>query len=215
MVGTVFVALVAATALTPTAALAQRAPGGGRGMSAGQGAIGVPSGRVPGQRFAHGSFGPGAHGHHRFGHGHHGRFAGFAPSTWYAPGPYYYPQAVYDTRPVYTYAPPMYNGATLAPSRPMSTVVEYPTGRYELRGDGYVTPYHWIWIPNAPPAPPTPASPAHRPEPAGPPASAKAEPPAKTTVYRWTDTEGVLHFTDQLDSVPLRYRAQARSARPS
>jgi hypothetical protein len=42
-------------------------------------------------------------------------------------------------------------------------VVSYPTGRYELRGDGTaVAPYYWIWVPASAPAtvaapPPAPA----------------------------------------------------------
>jgi hypothetical protein len=39
-----------------------------------------------------------------------------------------------------------------APAYP--TVVQYPHGRYELRGDGYRTPYQWVWVPNPPPPPP-------------------------------------------------------------
>ncbi len=49
---------------------------------------------------------------------------------------------------------------------PASTVVQYPTGRYELRGDGVSVPYYWVWIPvnpviAAPALPPvgTPAPP--------------------------------------------------------
>src|SRR2546427_5342754 len=33
---------------------------------------------------------------------------------------------------------------------PMPSVVEYPHGRYELRGDGVTAPYAWVWIPNPP-----------------------------------------------------------------
>ena len=41
------------------------------------------------------------------------------------------------------------------------TVVQYPNGRYELRGDGVYTAYQWVWIANAPlPPPPPPAPPA-------------------------------------------------------
>ena len=58
---------------------------------------------------------------------------------------------VYVERPVYyqrVYVPP-----TAPPTYP--TVVQYPHGRYELRGDGIQTPYQWVWIPNPPPpAPP-------------------------------------------------------------
>ena len=30
---------------------------------------------------------------------------------------------------------------------PVEYVVSYPEGRYELRGDGAATPFHWVWIP--------------------------------------------------------------------
>ena len=37
-------------------------------------------------------------------------------------------------------------------------VVNYPSGRYELYGDGVQTPYYWVWIPagSTLPAPPPP-----------------------------------------------------------
>lgn len=37
-------------------------------------------------------------------------------------------------------------------------VVNYPSGRYELYGDGTTTPYYWVWVPagTALPAPPPP-----------------------------------------------------------
>ena len=41
---------------------------------------------------------------------------------------------------------------------PTVTVVPYPNGRYELRGDGMTVPYYWAWVPAqlyiAPPPPP-------------------------------------------------------------
>ena len=47
---------------------------------------------------------------------------------------------------------------------PTVTVVQYPHGRYELRGDGVRVPYHWAWIPIQyyayAAAPPPPAPPA-------------------------------------------------------
>jgi len=39
------------------------------------------------------------------------------------------------------------------PGRSYANTVEYPHGRYELRGDGMGTPYRWVWVPNAPPPP--------------------------------------------------------------
>jgi clan AA aspartic protease (TIGR02281 family) len=35
-------------------------------------------------------------------------------------------------------------------------------------------------------------------------------PPAGAEIYRWTDEEGRLHFTEQLSKVPPRYREQAK-----
>jgi len=46
--------------------------------------------------------------------------------------------------------------APLPPPPPVPTVVHYPHGRYELRGDGLAMAYHWVWIPNPPPPPPAP-----------------------------------------------------------
>ncbi len=194
------VALAAAAALTPSSALAQRMHGAG----------GVSSGHAAGHHFASGS-GSRSHFHHGF--GHRGPVVVFASPFWYGSDPYYYPPAAYD--PGFGYGAASYGAAAAAPPPPMPTVVQYPTGRYELRGDGYTMPYQWIWIPNPPSAPPPSAPPAFQPAPSAPPASTKPEPPGNTTVYRWTDAEGVVHFTDRLDTVPARYRTQARSTRAS
>ena len=37
-------------------------------------------------------------------------------------------------------------------------VVNYPSGRYELYGDGTTTPYYWVWVPAGAtlPVPPPP-----------------------------------------------------------
>ncbi len=71
--------------------------------------------------------------------------------------------------PVYGSPPPprMSQGVALRPppasySTPpasYSTTVQYPHGRYELRGDGVYTAYQWVWTPNAPPPPAAPSSP--------------------------------------------------------
>ena len=74
-------------------------------------------------------------------------------------GPAFYPRPVYAA-PVYLAAPP-YQVVYAAPPTvyvqppppPAPTVVYYPQGRYELRGDGVATAYHWVWIPNPPPPP--------------------------------------------------------------
>jgi hypothetical protein len=57
---------------------------------------------------------------------------------------------------------------------PTTTVVQYPNGQYELRGDGVSVPYYWVWVPYqlaaAPPPPPIPAGAAASvPAPPGPP----------------------------------------------
>jgi hypothetical protein len=69
------------------------------------------------------------------------------------PSAYPAPAATYSASPAYvrqTYAAP-------APVQP----IQYPHGRYELRGDGIATAYQWVWIPNpAIPSPPPAAPPA-------------------------------------------------------
>lgn len=63
------------------------------------------------------------------------------------------PVAYYAYPPVY--AVPVYTvPAQVVTVAPAPTVVQYPHGRYELRGDGVTTPYSWVWIPNPPPPPP-------------------------------------------------------------
>lgn len=116
-----------------------------------------------------------------------------APVVVYALPPVLYaaPPVVYTPPPVAYYAPP----AVAPPS--LSQVIEYPHGRYELRGDGITTPYQWVWIPNPPPPPPPAAPP---PEP-----STQQTPPAsKSEVYSWTDERGVTTWTDQRDKIPVR-----------
>src|SRR5207249_4668539 len=56
-------------------------------------------------------------------------------------------------------------GRTVMLEAPTVTVVNYSTGRYELRGDGVNVPYYWAWVPfytyaATPPVPAYPASPA-------------------------------------------------------
>ena len=190
--------LAAVAALSPSTALAQRMHGGGGG--------GMSSGSSVGHHFVGGSR---SHFHHGFGNR---GFVFVAPPFWYGDDPFYYPSATYD--PSITYGGAGY-GTAAAPPPTMPMIVYYPTGRYELRGDGYTQPYQWIWIPNPPSAPPSAPPPSSQPEPPAPPASSRPEPPGNTAVYRWTDGDGVLHFTDRLDTVPARYRPQGKSSRPS
>jgi len=139
-------------------------------------------------------------------------YAYAAPPAYYSTPSYAAPS--YDSSSYYpppvAYASPGGGTVALAPSpRPMQTVVEYPSGRYELRGDGVTTPYTWVWIPNPPPAPPMAPPPAGAPSPGDPP------PGRKSQIYRWIDGQGTVHVTDSLDAVPRPYRAQATQAPPS
>lgn len=139
----------------------------------------------------------------------------YAPPPVYYAAPAYYPPPAYYDSPV-SYDPETVYGPPPAPvpppePPPMPSVVEYPNGRYELRGDGVTTPFTWVWIPNPPPPPP-PAPPA---PPAGAPSGGDPSPARRTELYRWVDEQGVAHWTDRLDWVPERYRAHARQSRPS
>jgi hypothetical protein len=212
--GIVLVIAVAALAVAPIDALAQRMGGGAR--SGGQG-----GGSHGGFRGGSHQGGPGGRSfaHRRFG----GGFVVFAPPFWYGSDFSYDPGSAYP--PAAAYGPAVYPGVggpgmggtlALAPSAQSTpSVIEYPTGRWELRGDGFTIPYRWVWIPNPPSAPPSPTSPSGEPGAPAPPTSSRPEPPGNTKIYRWTDGQGVLHLTDRLDTVPERYRAQARASRPS
>ena len=121
--------------------------------------------------------------------------------------PYYGdPPVAYD--PAVVYAPPegMVSAVPAPPSLP--PVIEYPTGRYELRGDGVTMPYLWVWVP-APPPPPPAAPPEAPPPPPGPPATPDQS-PASHDLYRFTDEQGVMNWTDRWDSIPEQYRSQVK-----
>ena len=100
------------------------------------------------------------------------------PAPSYAPPPSYAPAS---------YAPAVPPPAPAAPPEPR--VVEFDTGRYEMRGDGLREPYVWVWVPRAPSLPPGVAP----------------RPPA--TIYRWTDDNGVTTLTDDPNKVPPQFRA--------
>ncbi len=161
--------------------------------------------------------------HHPFFH-HHRFFRGFVPfgalgstvvyvaPSWGCSDFYGYgsPCASYDP---YSYYPPPVTHTSVPPGPgtmatvvlapaptqpPPPNVVEFPSGRYELRGDGMTVPYTWVWIPNPPSAPPSTAAPSA----------------SRNQLYRWTDEEGVLHATDRLEVVPPKYRSQAEQTPP-
>ena len=113
----------------------------------------------------------------------------------------YASQAAYDPPPVY--AQPAVQAIPPVPPPPMPEVVEFSTGRYQLRGDGAGTAYSWVWIPNPPSAPP---------------ADAQGVPPAQpphVRLYRWTDDQGVVHLTNLWEEVPPQYRQQMKPPQTS
>ncbi|HMH51120.1 MAG TPA: hypothetical protein VK548_12870 [Candidatus Acidoferrum sp.] len=124
-------------------------------------------------------------------------------SGYYDPSAYSVPPVSYS--PPVSYGPAMGGAVTLVPSAPTSaptpSVVEFPTGRYVLQGDGTTVPYSWVWIPNPPTAPPAAAP------------SSSREPSSGRQLYRWTDEAGVAHWTDRWDAVPPPYRAEAQQPR--
>jgi len=114
------------------------------------------------------------------------------PPVVYSPPPVIYaPPAAYAPPPPPPYAPASFAPAPPpAPSAPPEpSVVEFDSGRYEMRGDGIREPYVWVWVPKAPSAPP----------------GMPPRPPA--TVYRWTDERGVVTLTDDLNKVPPEFRS--------
>jgi len=82
------------------------------------------------------------------------RFRPLVPFALGYPGALYPPLDYYDT-PVYY--PPTAGAIPLnepgTPSAPDE--IQYPGGRYELRGDGVTRGYVWVWVPDPPSAPPT------------------------------------------------------------
>ncbi len=111
-------------------------------------------------------------------------FGKFGVPVAYVTGPAFYEPLMYAEP-----APPAVAAAPVAPPPPERDVIQYSDGRQELRGDGVVTPYRWVWIPNPPP----------------PPRSGRDE-----RLYAWIDEQGELHVTDRWERVPERYRAQAK-----
>ena len=84
-----------------------------------------------------------------------------APAVVVAPPPAYYaPSPAYSAPPAAYSAPPAYPRQTYAaPAPAQPTVIQYPHGQYELRGDGIAIAYQWVWIPNPTIAPPPPGAP--------------------------------------------------------
>ena len=128
----------------------------------------------------------------------------YAPPPYYDSSADYTPAVSYTPAPAYAAPPPMGDVSVTPSPTPMQTVVEYPHGKYVLRGDGVTTPYQWVWIPNPPAPPPAPGTPA----PSG------KTPGPQGKIYRWMDDQGAVHLTDSLERVPKQFRSQA-TAQPS
>jgi len=134
---------------------------------------------------------------------------GFYGPSGYWPNDYGAPPSYYSGPP--DYGAPSYD-SSLSPAVPdgslsqPSGVVEFPTGRYVLQGDGVNAPYVWVWIPNPPPGPP----PLPPPPPTAPPGAPSSDPGGpyapQRSIYQWTDEQGVIHLTDRPDTIPLQYR---------
>lgn len=217
LVGLAFVLAVTVTVWTPGGALADGRGGGGgfkgdgfkgdgRGQH-GQRLHSVPPKVYPPPRFFnHQNFRGGPYGN-GYGNGYGYGYGGYGSSyiAYGTPGyatPLYAPPA-YEPPPAYVPAPPTYAPpASYAPPA-TETVIEFPSGRWELRGDGVATPYRWVWVPNPPAAPPSGSAPDRAPR-----ATAAPEPTRPMEFFRWTDDAGVVHLTDRLDKVPEAYRAK-------
>jgi hypothetical protein len=173
--------------------------------------LALAGGRAPGVTFAHPRSGNHAMHHHHFFPEHHG-FPRFAAPVIVA-NPFF--PSVVSADPGYLDSVPLAYGtatptvtATPTPA-PLPSLVEYPTGWYQLRGDGVTAPYAWVWIPKPPPPPPaTPPDAPDNDEPTGEPVEPSR---SGADFYRWTDDNGGVHLTNRLDSVPERYRARAQS----
>jgi len=117
------------------------------------------------------------------------------PPVYYAPPPTYYaPAPAYSAPPPAYSAPPAYVRQTYAaPAPAQPRVIQYPGGRYELRGDGITTAYEWVWIPNPTNLPSPPGAPSAYAAPAptysAPPAHVQqtyaAPAPAQPTVFQY------------------------------
>ena len=99
---------------------------------------------------------------------------------------------------------------------PTPSVVAFPGGHYELRGDGFTAPYQWVWVPNPPSGPPAPpAAPAMEAAPLPRPSSSDGTPRGNSPLYRWTDDQGTVHWTNRGEAVPAKYRNQAKYPPPA
>ena len=176
-----------------------------RRIAGGRGAIGDVSRPVGARPLARHPFDDHRFARHRF--TPFGGIVVYTPPVWDGPSASYDPAPLYAPPVVYSVPADETVSVALAPP-PMPSVIPYPTGRYELRGDGITIPYQWVWIPNPPSAPPI-GPPAEPPTPS---VAPPADPPAsqQSRLYRWSDAQGVVNWTNSWEAVPEQYRSQAR-----
>jgi hypothetical protein len=168
-------------------------------------------------------------GHPKARHSHAGRFPRavflYTPAALYG-SPVEAPATVVNVAPVIHATPIVYVVPTVVvpepapvpaapavePLPPLPSVVEHPTGRYELRGDGVTTPYVWVWVPNPPPDPPAVPTPSSGGLPAG-----SVQVP-RSQLYQWTDDAGTTVWTNRPEAIPAAHRSRAggpgETARP-
>jgi hypothetical protein len=164
--------------------------------------------------------------------------SGFAFGSFPAPVYYGYPASSYPLYldPIYSYSPSI---QSLTPQLDISASIPrevcFISGCYRLQGDGVNVAFQWIWVPSPPPPPsvipypngryelrgpsrwewvPNPSA-GPPPAPTAPPAALRTPEPGAAAVsqsglYRWTDDNGVTHWTQGVDAVPERYRPKAR-----
>src|SRR5262245_19978811 len=225
--------LVVGLAIAPITVLA--GPGAGTGSSGHGGGGGMMGGGRPGGPVSSGSSGlqrgpgiplrtPGFFCCGGFNQSWFPYYARPYYAPYYAPPAYYastYPSDTgYGGPPAYAppppppSGPPMGGSISIAPTpQAAPDVIEYPNGRHELRGDGVTTPYRWVWVPYPPPPPPPQTAPPTAP-PSATESSPAREPSRPVAVYRWTDEDGGVHWTDRLENVPARHRQQAKQTPP-
>jgi hypothetical protein len=113
------------------------------------------------------------------------------PPAYYAPAPAYSaPPPAYSAPPAAYSAPPAYVRQTYAaPAPAQPRIIQYPGGRYELRGDGIATAYEWVWVSNPTNLPPPSGAPSAYAAPAptysAPPAPAPVQQTAQPTVFQY------------------------------
>ena len=210
--------------------------GMGRGGMGGGGFSGVRGGFHSGG-FHGGSFhrGTGFHGHRCCVNGvfvSGFAFGSFPGSVYYGYPEYPYPPFM---DPIYVPSLGIQSPTQLDVTASIPREACYVTGCYRLQGDGVRVAYQWVWVPAPPPPPAVIPYPNGRyelrgpsrwewvPSPSASPSAVPSATPSSSRIpepgaavlsqyglYRWTDDNGVTHWTQGVDAIPERYRSKAR-----